>query len=191
MSANRTSLPRLASVEPAGSLRVRVTWATGIRTGRVDVADLSPLINSLKFYRPLRNDPGLFDSVHIVRNGRAVQWGDSAIDMSAASIAQLAEETMTVDDLAAFLKRHSFTQEAAAAALGYSKRQIINYLKGTSEIPRVFALACIGFESRHLKPVAPRIPEWANTPFGYAVEHAIIPNVGQDHAWRVQAPVSS
>jgi hypothetical protein len=58
-----------------GDLVLRIAWSAGIRANRVDVVDLSPLINSLKFYRPLRKDPSLFRSVHVIEHGTIVAWG--------------------------------------------------------------------------------------------------------------------
>ena len=173
MSANKT--PRIASIEPVGPLRARVTWADGDRKGRTDLVDLSPLVLSLKFYRPLRTDRDLFDTARVVRNGRAIEWGDGSIDMSAPSIEQLAHETMTCKDFAAFLSRNKLTQESAGAALGYSKRQIINFLKGTSEVPRVVALACHGFETARSKtqPKPQQLPDWTEAPFGMGAERYV------------------
>jgi hypothetical protein len=90
-------LPRLSEVRCIdGEHRlIRVSWTSGSRGARSDVVDLSPLIDSHKFYAPLRNDPKLFASVHLLNDGSAIAWGaDDAIDMSAPSIQRLAEETM-------------------------------------------------------------------------------------------------
>jgi hypothetical protein len=87
------SMPRIASVEVVDDLVLRISWSAGIRASRVDVVDLSPLINSLKFYRPLRKDPSLFRTVHLIEHGTIVAWGDDdEIDMAADSIEKLAEQ---------------------------------------------------------------------------------------------------
>src|SRR6516164_2591273 len=86
-------MPRIASVEVVDNLVLRVSWSAGIRASHVDVVDLSPLINSLKFYRPLRKDPSLFRTVHLIEHGTIVAWGkDDEIDMAADSIEKLAEQ---------------------------------------------------------------------------------------------------
>ena len=69
---------------------VEVTWADGIRRGRTDLVNLSSVIDTHKFYRPLRNDPALFDTIHVVEDGEAIGWADDVIDMSADSIERLA-----------------------------------------------------------------------------------------------------
>jgi hypothetical protein len=112
--------------------------------------DLSPLIDTHRFYRPLRNDPALFDTIHVVDNGEAVGWADDALDMSADSIERLAGEAMTAEDFRAFLARNNLTQEAAAAILGRSRRRIAAYAN-EGGIPRIVVLACRGYEVRAVK----------------------------------------
>ena len=85
-------MPSIATIHPvnAATRLIQVTWAEGNRRGRTDVVNLSPLIDTHQFYRPLRNDPALFDTIHVMENGQAVGWADDAIDMSAESIERLA-----------------------------------------------------------------------------------------------------
>jgi hypothetical protein len=128
---------------------VAVRWGAGKRYGREDRVDLSPLIDTLRFYGPLRKNPALFGTAHLIDDGYAVAWlEDDTIDMSADSVERLAEEAMTSEDFGAFLQRHALTHQAAAAVLGRSKRQIENYLQSEQAIPRVVVLACYGYESR-------------------------------------------
>jgi hypothetical protein len=144
-----TPLPRLRTVEPAGDLRVRVTWKKGLRHPRTEVIDLSPLIGSLKFYKPLRDDRSLFGTVHLVDMGSGIAWGDEdEIDMAATSIERLAEETFTADDFRLFLKANDLTHEQAASQLGYTRRQIENFLNEGQPVPRVVVLACYGYLAR-------------------------------------------
>ncbi len=142
-------LPKLASVACIdGAHRlVSVRWLTGPRAGRMEAVDLSPIIDSLKFYAPLRKDLDLFATVHLTRGGSAIAWGaGDQIDMAASSVQRLAAQTMTGADFKAFLFRHSLTQEAAAACLGRSKRSIAGYTE-MDWVPRVIVLACQGWES--------------------------------------------
>jgi hypothetical protein len=130
---------------------VSVTWGKGSREGRTDRVDLSPLIDTFKFYRPLRNDPTLFASVHTMNGGSALAWGNAdEIDMAADSVMRLAEETMTADDFRNFLERNHLTQERAALLLGRSPRQLKYYLSA-GILPRIVSLACIGLEFHGLK----------------------------------------
>jgi hypothetical protein len=124
-------LPRLSAVRSVNGPHrlVRVTWAEGARANRAETVDLSPLIDTHKFYAPLRERSKLFATVHLINDGAAIAWGDDdAIDMAASSVQRLAEESMTADDFRAFLARNGLTQEAAAAYLGRSKRMLAYYL---------------------------------------------------------------
>jgi hypothetical protein len=142
-------MPKIARVEAKHHLNVRVEWAAGIRAGRNDVVDLSPMINTLKFYRPLRENKKLFRTVHLIEDGRVLAWGDDdQIDMAADSVEELAEEMMTPDDLRDFLRVNRLTQGEAAALLDRSRRQIANYLSGSEPIPRGFVLSCFGLIAR-------------------------------------------
>src|SRR5262249_44989663 len=135
---------------PLANLMVEVTWSEGPRASRTEKVDLAPLINSMKFYRPLRDDEALFQTVHIVDDGEVLAWGENdAIDMAATSVVRLAEDMMTANDFRAFLRFVNYTQNTAAAQLGYSRRQIGYYLKG-DPIPRVCVLACQTLKLRYL-----------------------------------------
>jgi len=144
-----TPRPKISAVTAVGRLSIRVTWSAGLRAGRTDVVDLSPMIDSLRHYRPLRNNPILFQTVHLIEGGRVLAWGDDdAIDMASDSVEELAEEMMTADDFKEFLKTYNLTHNEAALGLGRSRRQIENYCAGTEKIPRVFVLACFGLVAR-------------------------------------------
>ncbi len=149
-------MPKIAAVAVEDHLIVRATWAAGSRAGRTNVVDLSPLVHSLKHYRPLREDRALFRTLHLIEDGRILAWGDDdGIDMAADSVEELAEETMTADDLRDFLKANDLTHAEAAALLDRSRRQIENYLSGREPIPRLFVLACFGLVARRQTLDAP------------------------------------
>jgi hypothetical protein len=108
------SMPKLASVRPAGKLSIKVTWSKGPRARRTETVDLSPLVRSFKFYRPLRNNHSLLKTVHLIEDGRAIAWGHGdEIEMAATSIERLAEEALTPEEFRQFLNREELTQEAA------------------------------------------------------------------------------
>jgi len=151
MSANEMvdtgiPIPRIAKIWVAGKLCLQVLWADGVRAGKTEEVDLSPAINSYKFYRALRYNDKLFGTAHLVDEGNAVAWGNDDIDMSAETIETLAQESMSPEDFAAFIARNKLTQAAAAIVLGRSRRQIAYYLN-PGPVPRVIALACHGFEA--------------------------------------------
>ncbi|MVT68750.1 DUF2442 domain-containing protein [Bradyrhizobium pachyrhizi] len=138
-------LPRLASVQSGSPYTLLVRWADGPRAGKEDYVDVKPIIFSYKVYKPLREE-NLFLTSHIAEDGDAVAWdGNDDLMMSADTIHALAEQIMKPKDFVAFLARTNLTQEAAAAQLGRSRRQIATYAT-TGPIPRIVAWACFGFE---------------------------------------------
>jgi hypothetical protein len=139
--------PRISEIQTLPDFRLAIAWVEGSRRGRTDLVDLAPVINTNKLYRPLRNNEELFQTARLVDDGNVVAWGDGRIDMSAELIEDIANETMTPQDFASFLQRNDLTQEAAAALLGYSRRQIGTFVS-IGPIPRVVALACYGYEVR-------------------------------------------
>lgn len=140
------SLARIAQVAVVGTGRLRLRWADGPRIGLDEVVDLTPVIGSYRVYRPLRTDAARFATLRLVDDGHALAWDGVEAEMSAELVARCAEEGMSPGDFAAFLKRNRLTQDAAAALLGRSRRQIATYLK-EGPIPRVVALACHGYEA--------------------------------------------
>jgi hypothetical protein len=147
-------MPKLAAVAPAGALKVRVEWSVGSRASKKEVVDLGPLIQSLKFYKPLRRNVRLFRSVHLIRDGRAIAWGADDIDMSASSVERLAEEAMSADELRQLMQANNLTHSELASALGRSRRQLENYLSG-HHIPRIVGLACFGYSMRKRQAESP------------------------------------
>jgi hypothetical protein len=140
------TLPRIASARPAEGLSVAVRWASGARAGQTDIVDLTPLVMTLRFYRPLRRDAALFATVAAADDGSALEWDGGRIDMAAQSVERLAREAMSADDFRAFLARNRLTLDAAAAILGISRRQTAYFAKG-KPVPRLVALACAGYEA--------------------------------------------
>jgi hypothetical protein len=143
-----TGIPaaRIAAVRVAGSAALEIAWADGARAGRTDVVDVTPVIGTYKVFRPLRSNPKLFETAHLTDDGYAVAWDGFDVDMSAEVIETIAQESMSPTDFASFLDRNNLTQDAAAALLGRSRRQICYYLN-PGPVPRVVALACVGYET--------------------------------------------
>lgn len=133
-------MPQIAALAGKDKLCLEVTWKEGLRRGKTELVDLSPLVRSFKFYKPLLKAP-VFATARPDDDGHAVVW-DGNIDMSAMSIERLAEESMTASEFRAFMKTLDLTQDQAAALLGYGRRQIAHYSQGTRPIPRIVALAC-------------------------------------------------
>ena len=143
-------MPKLSTVEAKEPYTVIVTWKEGRRLGRQDVIDLTPIIESYKIFRPLRNNPDLFRAVRKNEYGNTVLWGpeESDLELTANTLEKLAEETLTKEDFKRFLGQYRLTHAEAAAVLGRSRRTIELYLSGVP-IPRVVSLACYGFVARN------------------------------------------
>jgi hypothetical protein len=147
-------LPVVRSVSAHDRRTVSVTWDDGTRK----LVDLAPVIFSYKFYRPLRDDDALFQTVHLTDDGAAIAWGDDdVIDMDASTVERLAAETMEPADFANFLKRHKLTFDGAAAQLGISRR-LVAYYASERDVPRYIALACAYLEASLAKPPTALLP---------------------------------
>jgi hypothetical protein len=144
-------MPRVGSVVADEDLRVRVTWRGAASSERkAGLVDLAPAIFTYKIYRPLRDNPRLFRSVHVINDGNAIAWGSKdEIDMSAMMLEHLAGGMMEQADFREFLQRNKLTLEAAAAQLGISRRLAAYYASGQKFIPRYIALACANLDREH------------------------------------------
>ena len=84
-------MPRIGSVEADRDFSIRVFWAGHGNTSLPATIDLAPIILTYKFYRPLRDNPEFFRTVHVTNGGTAIAWGtNDEIDMPATAIEHLA-----------------------------------------------------------------------------------------------------
>lgn len=136
-------MPQIGSVVADGDFSIRVTWVGNLNTSLPTTIDLAPIILTYKFYRPLRDNPELFRTVHVTNEGTAIAWGkDDEIDMPATAIEHLASEAMQTSDFRSWLEKNRLTLDAAATQLGISRRLAAYYASGEKPIPRYIALAC-------------------------------------------------
>jgi DNA-binding XRE family transcriptional regulator len=143
----RKTLPRIVSAVPAAApLTLRIGWSTGDDT----LVDVSGIASSFRFYAPLRQDTELFRRVAVGEYGADIVW-PGGVDMSNDTLWRLAQEqsglTMTAEAFRDWRERHAYTLDAAARALGLSRRLIAYYEKGERPIPRVVALATRALEA--------------------------------------------
>jgi hypothetical protein len=140
----RKVLPRIAAVTAhALPMTLRVRWDNGEES----IFDVSGMIESFRVYAPLRRSPDMFSGVQVGEHGADVVW-PRGIDMSADTLWRLAQEqsgaTMTPDEFRHWRERKAYTLDAAAKALGISRRMVAYYEQGDRAIPRVVALATRG-----------------------------------------------
>ncbi|HIJ83434.1 MAG: hypothetical protein HW380_3547 [Magnetococcales bacterium] len=140
-------LPRIAAVwVGARPYTLHVRWERGGES----FVDVSGPIQTFRVYAPLRQSAALFGQVGVGEQGTDVTWSDE-LDMSADALWRLAQEqsgaTMTAEAFQSWRKKKSLTLDAAAVALGISRRMVAYYDHGDKPIPRVVALATMALDS--------------------------------------------
>jgi DNA-binding XRE family transcriptional regulator len=137
----RRKLPRIASVKAGRkALTLIIVW----QDGGTSAVDVSGIAGTFKVYAPLRRSDRLFRTVRTGEYGSDIVW-DGGIDMSADTLWRLAQEqsgaVMTHMAFKAWRERQAYTLDAAARALGLSRRMVAYYENGEKPVPRVVALA--------------------------------------------------
>ena len=137
----KKNLPRIVAVTADEKpLTLRIRWDKADES----LVDVSGLVESFRVYEPLRLSPDLFGQARVGEYGADVVWSD-AIDMAADTLWRLAQEqtgaTMSADAFRDWRERKAYTLDAAARALGVSRRMVAYYEQGAKPIPRVVALA--------------------------------------------------
>jgi hypothetical protein len=143
--------PLIRAVTAKAPAVLEIAWSTGEKL----TVDVSRLIKRFKLYAPLRN-AALFGKAKADPWGHAVNW-PGEIDMGADQLHELAREQAGqwgAEHFSAWMTRYGLSLNAAADALGLSRRMVAHYRTGSRPIPRVVALACEGLSMRWKKRVA-------------------------------------
>jgi hypothetical protein len=143
--------PLIRAVKAKPPATLEIAWSTG----ETLAVDISRLIKRFKLYAPLKN-AALFGKAKADPWGHAVNW-PGEIDMSADQLYELAREQAGEwgpERFAAWMAEYGLSLNAAADALGLSRRMIAHYRTGSKPVPRVVALACEGLSARWKKRVA-------------------------------------
>jgi len=143
--------PLIRAVKAKPPATLEIAW----RAGENSTVDVSRLIKRFKLYAPLRN-AALFTRAKADPWGHGVNWSGE-IDMGADQLYELAREQAGEwgpERFAAWMAKHGLSLNAAADALGLSRRMIAHYRTGSRPIPRVVALACEGLSVRWKKRAA-------------------------------------
>jgi len=138
---------RIKSVTPffEDKQSVHIIWQDGKKAS----IKLDDMITKHQVMKPLMNMEN-FNTLHVGEWGWSIAWkGD--IDIGTERLRQLAEEQQQHfrHTLRQWRKRHHFTYDKAAIALGISRRSIGLYENGQQPIPKHIALACKGWEAEH------------------------------------------
>jgi hypothetical protein len=137
---------KIESVAVIGDQRLEIGWDDG----HVAPVDLAAIVAARRSLAPLQNSAE-FVRVSLSADGWSLEW-PSGIDFGAPQLRRWADEqageTMAPAAFRAWMERHALTQEAAAQALGLSRRMIAYYLSGEKPIPKTVMLATEGWAKR-------------------------------------------
>jgi hypothetical protein len=143
--------PLIRAVKTTAPATLEIAWDDDNKRN----VDISRLIKRFKFYAPLRNAT-LFGKAKADPWGHAVNW-PGEIDIGADQLYELACEQAGdwgPERFAAWMAAHGLSLNAAADALGLSRRMVAHYRAGSRPIPRVVALACEALSTRWKKRAA-------------------------------------
>ncbi|PZO55701.1 MAG: hypothetical protein DCF16_02180 [Alphaproteobacteria bacterium] len=137
---------KITSVAVLDGERLEIGWDDG----HVAPVDLADVIAARKALAPLKKK-GEFARVAISADGWSLEW-PSGVDFGAQQLRRWADEQageiMRVEDFRTWMDKHGLTQEAAAQALGLSRRMVAYYLSGEKVIPKTVMLATEGWAMR-------------------------------------------
>lgn len=135
----------LAAVQPLANGTLALSFADGEHL-RLDV---KPLMQQHASLRALK-DPAVFKRAQVGEWGASVSWGTDALELSADNLRARAIEQAggyAHELILNWMARHGLTLDAAAEALGLSRRMLAYYRSGEKPVPRTVALACRGWEA--------------------------------------------
>lgn len=137
---------RIEHTEAKGFARLALSFADGY----VADVDLSGLIDKHPSLARLR-DPGVFSRVAPDEWQLGVIFDkDDGLTLASDNLRALALEQAgeySHQQIIAWMHRHTLTLDAAADALGLSRRMLAYYRSGEKPIPRTVGLAMIGWEA--------------------------------------------
>lgn len=138
-------LPVIASAEAVAHLTIRVQW----KDGTCDLINILPMVERYKMLRPLKADADLFRSLKVSPHGTSIEWGED-MDISAVMLDSLArcQRVMTTEQFRSWLAERSLTLDAAAPALGTSRRTVASISTGERKMDLTMTLACAGYDAR-------------------------------------------
>lgn len=137
---------KITKVAVVSDKRLEIAWDDG----HVAPVDLAEIVAAHKGLSPLKKK-GEFARVTVSADGWSIEW-PSGVDFGAPQLRRWADEqageVMRLADFRAWMDEYGLTQEAAAQALGLSRRMIAYYLSGEKVIPKTVMLATEGWAAR-------------------------------------------
>ncbi|MFW5836794.1 MAG: hypothetical protein ACOCVM_02210 [Desulfovibrionaceae bacterium] len=138
---------RITAVEKtAKPYELLVTWEDGV-TAAVDV---QRYVEQFKVYASLRGDGWEDCHPFVGEYGWSAAWVADEVEMPSSTLRDWwmfqTSQAMHPKDFQAWMERHGLTLDAAAAALGVSRRMVAYYKGGKRLIPRTILLATKGYD---------------------------------------------
>lgn len=135
----------LASVKTTPTASLLLSYVDGgqFEVSLVDTILKHPTLERLK-------DPEVFSSAKVGDHGASVIWADdNDLELAADNLRARAIEQaggVSHEFIWNWMARNDLTIDAAAVALGVSRRMLAYYRSGSKAVPRTVALACLGWE---------------------------------------------
>lgn len=137
----------LTDVQAEADAGLQLVYADGavLRVDLKALVDGHPLLSALR-------DPLVFSTARVGEWGGSVVWGDdpdSDLELAADNLRARAIEQaggVSHEFILNWMARHRLGLDAAAQALGLSRRMLAYYRSGAKPVPRTVALACLGWE---------------------------------------------
>ncbi len=148
---SRNTPPLIRAVKARESTILEIVWSTGESLA----VDVGRLLNRFRVYAPLK-EAKVFRRARVDAWGHAVRWSGD-IDMGADQLYALAREQAGEwgpEQFDSWMQHNGLSLNAAADALGMTRRMMAHYRTGSRPIPRLVRLACEGWEQRHRRRVA-------------------------------------
>ena len=133
----------LASVKTTPTASLLLSYVDGgqFEVSLVDTILKHPTLERLK-------DPEVFSSAKVGDHGASVIWAnDDDLELAADNLRARAIEQaggVSHEFIWNWMARNDLTIDAAAVALGVSRRMLAYYRSGSKPVPRTVALACLG-----------------------------------------------
>lgn len=137
----------ITRVEVAGPYRLALAFADGF-AGEVDLLDV--ILKHPTLAR-LRDEKVFAQVAHDEWNRGVVFAGDDDLALASDNLRALVLEQAgeySHQQLVAWMYRHQLSLDAAADALGISRRMLAYYRSGEKPIPKTVGLAMIGWEAQ-------------------------------------------
>jgi predicted DNA-binding transcriptional regulator AlpA len=143
MNAKHFTLTAVRAVPPSS---LELTYADGA----VLHLDVKPLIARYPTLKRLAK-ADVFTQAKVDEWGASVTWAeDDSLELAADNLRARAVEQAggySHEVIWNWMARHDMTLDAAAEALGLSRRMLAYYRSGEKPVPRTVALACLGWEA--------------------------------------------